>query len=648
MKGKLLFLFLVISFLFSFIEVRAQQSFCENAFKGDFTIDPGEGCVQKAVTLKSAKSGAQDVYYVYNFNRAQTEAPALVDRTPDLSYVYTKPGTYTILQAGSANGTGFVLCKDYKVRETAAPLADIVTCKSGKVRLTLTDNDIAKAYDQIEINWGDGTKAYWSKGKSFIYDKTFSGTVPSIELKGLYTNGLCDADIKKTVLNGLVTPPLLSSIKINIVEMTADGKARIVYTGMEGTSTELFMDGVSTGKTSSQSGPQTATIENLDPKKVYKFKLVSKDICDNLVDSPVVSSVALEKGVLVVDEANSLTWNQYSTSGQSIQYQLLRKINGSQDAPTLAFATPTALSYLDDKVTCGEKYEYSLVVIDGDVRSYSAPLVEQPTSSSPEKIQKASITVESNSMISSVVELSGAGLTNTYNLIVERANAGSSDFQSISGVGNQSLVYKDNNVNTSETSYCYRFSYENSCKQTSPPSDAVCSILLKNNIQDISWTGASPFTSGIASYDLIETDANGRVTNEIPKQLDLSHKIDLATQSSSGFQIKAHSSDGNLVSYSNVISLQNDAIMLVPDAFTPNGDGINERFEVKSYFTDTFRMLIYSRWGEVIFQSENALDGWDGTVKGKPAAPGYYLYKIEASTSTQQQISKTGSLMLIR
>lgn len=55
-------------------------------------------------------------------------------------------------------------------------------------------------------------------------------------------------------------------------------------------------------------------------------------------------------------------------------------------------------------------------------------------------------------------------------------------------------------------------------------------------------------------------------------------------------------------------------IIYIPNAFTPNGDGINDIF--KPYITnfDTYRMLIYNRWGEMLFETENVHLGWDGSV----------------------------------
>jgi gliding motility-associated-like protein len=647
MKTRLLDLLMVLLPILMSGNLKAQ--FCENTFKGAFTV-PSEGCTSTPVTLTNNMAGAVGVYYAYEFDKKQTTAPDPKYTTSDLTYSYATPGTYTILQVGSANGTGFTLCKDIKIRETAAPKAEISVCADGAVRLTLVENAVSGAYDQIEINWGDGTQELWSKGKSPVFDKKFSGTVPDITVRGRYADGLCNNDLKTNRLSGQVTPGTVSMARINGVEMTSQGSVNILYTGEKGIATEVYIDKGSglfeaSGKSSSTGEDQSATIANLNPAQVYRFKLVSKDICGNPVESAVVSSTVLRKEVISVDEANSVSWEKYPDSGKLIQYQLYRD---KGQASEKVFPATTNLSYLDTEVKCGQGYSYSVVVIEGDFRSYSAPVSITPGSASPEQIKVASVTVESSSSISSLIELSGEGLTTTYNLIVERANAGSNAFEVVSGSKNQSLSYTDETVNAGQTSYCYRFIYENACNLKSPPSDVVCSILLTNNVQHIDWTGASPFTGGISSYDLVQMDEDGKVTDEQPKQMNLSHNIDLNVQSGTSYKIKASSNAGNLVSYSNVVGIRRDVIILIPDAFTPNGDGINERFEVKSYFTSKFEMKIYNRWGEVMFRSENSLDGWDGRVSGKEAPAGYYLYKINIITGEEEAIVKTGSIMLIR
>jgi gliding motility-associated-like protein len=87
----------------------------------------------------------------------------------------------------------------------------------------------------------------------------------------------------------------------------------------------------------------------------------------------------------------------------------------------------------------------------------------------------------------------------------------------------------------------------------------------------------------------------------------------------------------------------------MPNSFTPNGDGINDRFRIKAY--DNYKILrfvIYNRWGAVIFNSDNATEGWDGTYKGYPQPMGAYIYYLEMQNSNGQKIVKQGTVQLLR
>ncbi|MGF1565954.1 MAG: gliding motility-associated C-terminal domain-containing protein, partial [Flavobacteriales bacterium] len=63
-----------------------------------------------------------------------------------------------------------------------------------------------------------------------------------------------------------------------------------------------------------------------------------------------------------------------------------------------------------------------------------------------------------------------------------------------------------------------------------------------------------------------------------------------------------------------------DDIVFVPNAFTPDNDGLNEVFRAYGPPVDDFRMEVYNRWGEVVFVSEDMNRGWTGDVMNS----GYY------------------------
>ena len=90
----------------------------------------------------------------------------------------------------------------------------------------------------------------------------------------------------------------------------------------------------------------------------------------------------------------------------------------------------------------------------------------------------------------------------------------------------------------------------------------------------------------------------------------------------------------------------------LPNAFTPNGDGLNDEFKpVQRYdFVKTYRLFIYNRWGQLIFDTPDINQGWDGTFKGQPAEQGTYVYKIvyTAYPTGRETRTKTGNVMLVR
>ncbi|MBA4851620.1 PKD domain-containing protein [Emticicia sp. BO119] len=91
--------------------------------------------------------------------------------------------------------------------------------------------------------------------------------------------------------------------------------------------------------------------------------------------------------------------------------------------------------------------------------------------------------------------------------------------------------------------------------------------------------------------------------------------------------------------------------LFVPEAFTPNGDGKNDRFELPHEFITDFDLKIYNRWGEIIFESFEPDKLWDGTYKGKLMAPMLYAFVVSYKSEyfpERPKITKTGGILLIK
>ncbi|MEK7254042.1 MAG: LamG-like jellyroll fold domain-containing protein [Bacteroidota bacterium] len=89
--------------------------------------------------------------------------------------------------------------------------------------------------------------------------------------------------------------------------------------------------------------------------------------------------------------------------------------------------------------------------------------------------------------------------------------------------------------------------------------------------------------------------------------------------------------------------------ILLPTAFTPNDDGLNDGYGMSNPFVagEILAFEIYDRWGNIVFSSINPLEKWDGSYKGKPVNPGVFLYRLNYRCEGVEN-TKTGSVTVIR
>ena len=86
----------------------------------------------------------------------------------------------------------------------------------------------------------------------------------------------------------------------------------------------------------------------------------------------------------------------------------------------------------------------------------------------------------------------------------------------------------------------------------------------------------------------------------------------------------------------------------VPNAITPNGDGINDKVMVRGYGIAKMDWRIYNRWGVLVFTSVDQKNGWDGRYKGTVQAQDVYTYTLEVEFSDGTKYTKKGDITLLR
>ena len=122
--------------------------------------------------------------------------------------------------------------------------------------------------------------------------------------------------------------------------------------------------------------------------------------------------------------------------------------------------------------------------------------------------------------------------------------------------------------------------------------------------------------------------------------------------------VSAYFADYNITTYDTINIMYKDCDtteniipdIYIPNSFTPNGDGKNDVFYIKTvYEFSAYKLTIFNRWGELVFDSDDKNKGWDGTYKDKPVTYGVYVYQLTATIkNTGEQRKITGRVTVVR
>ena len=106
----------------------------------------------------------------------------------------------------------------------------------------------------------------------------------------------------------------------------------------------------------------------------------------------------------------------------------------------------------------------------------------------------------------------------------------------------------------------------------------------------------------------------------------------------------------NVVSNNIMIDFKDcNCNVYLPNIFTPNGDGKNDQYSVFSNCQlNDFHIVIFNRWGGIVYETYNYLDEWDGTYKGRNIQSGVYAFKLSYKDTEGSNKNINGTITLIR
>ena len=237
-------------------------------------------------------------------------------------------------------------------------------------------------------------------------------------------------------------------------------------------------------------------------------------------------------------------------------------------------------------------------------------------------------------------------------------------FERIDSLASNSTVYIDRDVETDKSSYTYVFEMLDGCFNPREESNYANSILLNvdygnyESHPNLSWNFYDNFNSSVAYYEVkryVDERLSLYDTVTATQNFYNDDLVDVQRSSYSKicYEITAVEDTNNVYGFreksvSNVYCLEDRATVYISSGFVIEGRSGNFK-PVFTYITERdYRFMVFNRWGQIIFETNDPKEGWDGKYKGNYVAPGAYAYKLFYRDDLNEKKYMVGSVTVIR
>lgn len=362
------------------------------------------------------------------------------------------------------------------------------------------------------------------------------------------------------------------------------------------------------------------------------------------------------------DEAVKLNWDPIPFS-KYFSHTTLYKISPNGDTSVLkVYPAINGASYTDNDVINPKRnnYEYFLVVTnlcgkDGST-SYKVSTTKEfefPIEST--YIVTATVNDDNNIRVS---WLHSNETDFGYYDIYRKKNSDKELFEyyaSTYGLYDTFLI--DKNVNVNNQSYCYAIVVNDNCGHRSKHSNLGCTIVLEGISEPFEhklwWNDYKDWPVGVNEYVLSRSVDTGSLRPIVATASDNRYYEDTSWNYCWGgywYRVTGYENGGGYdeESQSNRIYLIQPPLLHVPNAFTPNGDNLNELWGIVPVFVKEYEVQVYNRWGEKVYDSNNVKSDWDGYYKGNQASNTVYIYKIRYTGWDRSVHHRKGTVTVIK
>lgn len=597
-------------------------------------------CVGEKIKFKSCLANSQPDKEYYDFDKADG---LQISTDTTKFFIYTKPGTYTVTQVINTAGGDNQGERTFTVLATPLPVFQVIACALNQVSVSITDN----IYDSFTIDFGDNTVQQAKQGATLSHQYKQSGTF-NIKVTGRYTQTNCSASQTTPVQ---LLPPPATPVLDKLETQSNNAAGTIVFTWQNAQPEYYYViekvNGNAFVPLDTIKNPATTSVfYNLtaDTRSASGYRVRVTDRCGSALSTVSNIIYSLPLTVTTANNQINLAWSNYPDQSQILRYEVLRNKQLYVNVPV------GNSSYQDTALTCGTEYCYQVIaVLRNNRQSVSNEQCQSATATQPPKPGSLYSTFTADNTVE--IKFTSANPENIKEITYQKSSNNNA-FTSLAVVAQNE--YTDAAEIDLNNQFCYQAFYQNNCGQTSGVSNKTCPSILQatlsdNNEVNLTWSAYVGASTGSPQYFIEKLNTAGTLTQTIPVSGTTYTDNQLgATEQQLIYRIKVELNNAAQLSYSNSVVLNQSARILIPTAFTPNHDNLNDLFEVKGQFVNIYRMLIYNRWGEIIYDNKSSAIGWDGRMNGKEAPVGTYPYKITVKDINQKEYIKTGTVTLLR
>jgi len=602
---------------------------------GNFEVDQVRGC--PGLTVNITNNSGIDCGTVgcdFDYKGDGYNSPPAEDIKPDpFTFTYDEPGQYELYIL-------FGTIEDFitiTIEDKPEPEFEIFTCAGNGVTVLVTDTE----YEEYAVDFGDGSPLVVIPAGSPEITHTYASSVSrTISVQGRDTGWANNCNAATQAFTPVAALP---AAVINGLTITGDEEITLALGTTPRVRYRLFI--------STNGGPYNIlrtfsdgrTTEVIDlpflANNYYCFRLDAIDPCGGpAVSSDEVCSIRLRGQAQ--NNQNTLTWQTNDPGGDFEIYRdgiLIGSVNASER------------SFADNDIICGTTYCYSVRTVFGSATSVSSDVcITSDNTLPPEPVLEVATVPEGSAVTLSWIydDLSGS-----TNFDIFRSENGLNPVQ----IGSTSeLTFTDNEAfNPGFTTFCYEIVPRDACGNSNNTNAVACvlqpsgSISLQDQVQ-ISWPPYSGYTAGVDYYFIQKSYDGINFINQAQTADTVFAETDTQSSQIVFYRIRVIPvNDSADVSFSYAIRLIKSNQLFYPDAFTPDGDGLNDTFDVRARFVTDYTMDIFNRWGELIFHTENIDTGWNGLYRGETVPQGTYIMKLRLIDEAGQQTTRESSILVL-